>query len=54
MDFPFGGFDIVAKDPTVEGRRLKLTRLKFVEEARWVWLQKSLQLKIMYRLRDSN
>ena len=36
MDFPFGGFSIVAKDPIVEGRRTELTRLEFVAEVRWV------------------
>ena len=53
MDFPFGVFGIVAKDPIVGGRNPELTRLAFIAEVGWVWLRKRLQLKILWRLRDS-
>ena len=39
MDFPFGGFGIVVKDTIVEGRRPELTRLAFVEEVRWFFVE---------------
>ena len=38
MDFPFGGFGIVAMDSIVEGRNPELTILAFVGEVIWVWL----------------
>ena len=54
MDFLFGGFGIVAKDPIVEVIIPELTRLEFLAEVIWVWLRKRLQPKILRRLRDSN
>ena len=54
MDFYFGGFGIVAKDPIVAGRRPELTRLALLVAVRWVWLWKRMQPNILWRLRDSN
>ena len=34
MDFTFGGFSIMVKDPIVGGRRPEFTRLEFVAEVR--------------------
>ena len=52
MDFPFGGFRIVAKDPIVEGIRPEFTILAVVVEVIWVFLKKYLQPNILWILRD--
>ena len=54
MGFPLVGLVMVEKEPIVDRRRPKFTRLVLVAAVRCFWLRNCLQSKMRWKFRDSN